>query len=1328
MGLARAASRGQRVPAIAPGLVWTPRLRLLLPLLVMVASLTVLHLSATPAAADIITVTITADEDSDTGVGAGCSLREAIVAANTDAYHGGCARVANPGTDIIRFDLGPIVSLTPHRIVILGALGNLPTIDSSVIVDGWSQGTTYAGAPATYSGPPLVWLEPNTSSITNFGITIAGDAAGDQVTVQGLAFTRFYDAIHIQGEGSHTIWGNYFGGLPILQASGNTFVTPGTSAQLVGGVCTCLSPLSNFRGVFVLGQVLEVTPTFPTVAIGGTDTTQANVIVQNAEGGVSLTETSGATILGNFFGTDRTGASGLGNGAGIFVQDSENVTIGNGTTAGRNTIVGSTSGGGIRFDGGTSHTVKGNSIGLNQLGAAVANATAGIVILETTAVDIGGPAAGEGNVISGNTGPGIYLEGVVGTGLGVTRIRGNIIGLNPAGTAAIGNSTSGIHGFDASDYDIGGSAPGEGNVISGNGGSGVTLEGFATDDVDIHGNRIGTTAAGTAGVPPVGNILDGITLIPEDSDEDAYGPSYIDIGEDGLGNVISGNGGAGIFTLNAYDVEAEGNIIGLAADGDTVVANYIGIVAISSYGVDIGGNDSSERNVISGNITDGIVFQDMYPLACSCDFDLSLIIGNYIGLNAAGNADRGNGGSGVRFVNVSGMLIGSPYPGEGNVISGNQLDGITVVGTVVFETLFNGIFANRIGTDAAGLVGIANERNGISLIPETEFDAGPVGTVIGSGEPGAGNLISGNKQHGIYLANVIAFPIPPLDPVLPPPSTETVIGQNLIGVNANGGGSLPNQRSGVFIEFSFGVVVYENMIANSGRAGVIITPEAVDDSCFCTDVAGNLLTANRIYDNAGLGIELTDDNSADGPANTVSPNDLTETDEIQNFPVLTSASSSASGTVVGGTLTSVPETSVKVEGFSSPSCDPSGHGEGRTYLGSFDVATGAAQAPHGTGVATFNRTVSQVPLGHFITATAYNELYMTSEFSACVPVTTAQIVVSPTSGLTTSETGGTATFTINLSTTPTQSVTINLSNSKPGEASISPTSVVFPANVAPTPKTVTLTGLQDNVVDGNQAYTIVTSAAVSSDPAYSNLDVQDVQAINQDSPTVPTLSVESAQATEGGVGTSVPMVFTVQLTPKSAQPVTVNWQVVEGTAKLSTDIHASDSAGTLTFSPGEDAKQITIRILGDTAPEQSETFTVRLVTATNAAIGAQIATGTILDNDVAAGPCSPRKNVVITTQRSGTNQLVVTVKAGQGTIKKISFGTAGEPMVNAQIETIGPASVIQGYGVLTPPPGVTQQTFVVRRIVPNQPVMVEYIVEDDCGGWTTFVGTGANPW
>src|SRR6185436_4413629 len=114
---------------------------------------------------------------------------------------------------------------------------------------------------------------------------------------------------------------------------------------------------------------------------------------------------------------------------------------------------------------------------------------------------------------------------------------------------------------------------------------------------------------------------------------------------------------------------------------------------------------------------------------------------------------------------------------------------------------------------------------------------------------------------------------------------------------------------------------------------------------------------------------------------------------------------------------------------------------------------------------------------------------------------TAGITVTPTSGLVTTEAGGTATFTVRLDTLPTADVTIGLGSSDTTEGTVSPSSLTFtPAN-GTTPQTVTVTGVDDPVQDGSVAYTIVTAAAASADPLYAGRNAADVSATNQDDDT-----------------------------------------------------------------------------------------------------------------------------------------------------------------------------------------------------------------------------------
>jgi hypothetical protein len=111
---------------------------------------------------------------------------------------------------------------------------------------------------------------------------------------------------------------------------------------------------------------------------------------------------------------------------------------------------------------------------------------------------------------------------------------------------------------------------------------------------------------------------------------------------------------------------------------------------------------------------------------------------------------------------------------------------------------------------------------------------------------------------------------------------------------------------------------------------------------------------------------------------------------------------------------------------------------------------------------------------------------------------TAGITVAPTSGLVTTEAGGTASFSVRLNSEPTADVTIAVSSSDTGEGTVAPATLVFTAANWNTPQTVTVTGVDDDVDDGDIAYSIVTAAAVSDDPDYGGLEVADVAVTSQD--------------------------------------------------------------------------------------------------------------------------------------------------------------------------------------------------------------------------------------
>ncbi|MCY2955065.1 MAG: carbohydrate-binding protein [Planctomycetota bacterium] len=150
---------------------------------------------------------------------------------------------------------------------------------------------------------------------------------------------------------------------------------------------------------------------------------------------------------------------------------------------------------------------------------------------------------------------------------------------------------------------------------------------------------------------------------------------------------------------------------------------------------------------------------------------------------------------------------------------------------------------------------------------------------------------------------------------------------------------------------------------------------------------------------------------------------------------------------------------------------------------------------------------------------------------------TAGITVIPTSGLVTTEPGGKATFTLLLASQPATNVTIGLISSDTTEGTVAPASLTFTAANWNVPQTVTVTGVNDDLYDGDIAYTIVTTAAMSIDPAYSGLNPPDVALTNADNDVAGfTVTPTTGLATTEAGGTAA---FSIVLTSQPTASVSI---------------------------------------------------------------------------------------------------------------------------------------------------------------------------------------------
>jgi titin len=483
---------------------------------------------------------------------------------------------------------------------------------------------------------------------------------------------------------------------------------------------------------------------------------------------------------------------------------------------------------------GVSNIIQGNFIGTDTTGAlARGNGSFGIWV-KSLGNQIGGTTAAARNVISGGNNTGIYIYK---TSSNV--VQGNYIGISVTGANPLGNNNNGVVIDGSSGNCIGGTV-GARNFLSGNGTSGVYLNGAGSSWNVIQGNYIGTDYSG---VIIVRNAGDGITV--------NGAPSNII-----SGNVISGNGLSGVSMSGggAGGNLVAGNYIGTDAAGKLALGNHNAGMTISAAN----GNLIGTSNVISGNRLDGIFLTG--------GASGNLVQDNIIGLSAAGTNALPNGFNGISISGASSNTIGGSVAAARNVISGNANNGVGIL--MVTDTL-NTVCGNYIGTDATGKKAVANVLAGV-LVQGCS-------NVIGGVTAGSGNVISGNGQQGIFLAG----------------NNGNVMGNaiqgNLIGLDATGAGSLGNGNAGIGISgaaknqiggttAAARNVISANGNSSSGLGGVFFafagtTGNQLQGNYIGTDASGTLALGNV---NDGIYLQQVAANfiggSAAGAGNLISAN------------------------------------------------------------------------------------------------------------------------------------------------------------------------------------------------------------------------------------------------------------------------------------------------------------------------------------------------------------------------------------------------------------------------------------------------------------------------
>ena len=364
------------------------------------------------------------------------------------------------------------------------------------------------------------------------------------------------------------------------------------------------------------------------------------------------------------------------------------------------------------------NTIAGNYIGTDPTGKSdLGNTNYGIYLgLGAHHNIIGGQTAADRNIISGND-TGIYLSS---TGIDSNLIIGNYIGTNATGTIAIENGRGIELSYGPSANIIGGSDPGERNIISGSHETAVYMHHGCRNNVII-GNYIGTDVTGTA---VLSNVY-GVRLYMDSACNLIGGTTP------GEGNVISGNTNGGIsLTGSGSDSNRVcGNYIGTDVTGTVALPNFNGVNLYQVQYNIVGGSTPEERNLISGNNEVGVGISQASH---------NTIIGNYIGTDVSGSNELANGYYGIHLTNeATHNIIGGIASGESNVISANNGSGMCIYGAGIDS---NVVCGNKIGTDYSGNKNLGNRVYGIYL------SQGPQNNVIGPA-----NIIHYNGQHGIAV-------------------------------------------------------------------------------------------------------------------------------------------------------------------------------------------------------------------------------------------------------------------------------------------------------------------------------------------------------------------------------------------------------------------------------------------------------------------------------------------------------------------------------------------------------------------------------------------------
>ncbi len=641
------------------------------------------------------------------------------------------------------------------------------------------------------------------------------------------------------------------------------------------------------------------------------------------------TATGGNTVFENYLGTDPTGTVAKGNGFdGVHLVYSPHDDISD------NLISGNLASGIFVADQFSTDThIEGNLIGTDFTGLSpLGNNLNGVALgapPSPAAGDgfasgnfVGGALPGQRNIIADNGQSGVWIKG--GT---ENSVLGNYIGVGADGITPLGNGSindptlaqfgiDGVYIDSATNNNIGGTGPGEGNLISDNEGNGIVVTGSTAEDNTIAGNSIGTDSAGNFAVG-YGNLSSGI---------------------------LFNNSGSNTATTNVIRGNYNGiTISGTSAQFDTVVNNTLTNNVYAGVLLSTGASNNPIGSGISFAYAN-LIASNQRGVSIESGATLNTVVFNYIGTDASGNhaAAYGNTDCGIVLDSVSGNSIqangirdnptGVRITGtaaqnndlSGNSISYNTGSGVqisngasnnTIGASDAYNTIAlnqvgvsvdsqahdNTISLNYIGTDYKYTQGLGNTGSGIVFDNASSNTArqnvltGSINgiTISGSGSQNnivAGNLIVNNTSDGVYVTG----------------AAHNTIG----GANAGDANSILSDLNGIILSQSQFTQVIGNDFGTDNNGSYVASFANTNLGILLNESANSTIQANVVRGSA-TGISIQGDNSQN---NTVTGNTITNSANRGVDITEGALNNTVGGSAAGVNVISINQVGITVEG------------------------------------------------------------------------------------------------------------------------------------------------------------------------------------------------------------------------------------------------------------------------------------------------------------------------------------------------------------------------------------------------------------------------------